>query len=428
MQWTPWRVFLTVCGVLSIIIPIVLIGNIVETLGAGEIMVIQSPVSGKLTIHTEPGLKGQWFGTVTKYKKRDQFWFSASPDQGKSTDQSLRIRFNDGAGANISGSIAWEMPVDVEHVTLLHSQYGSHIGIEQQLIRTVMEKAVYMTGPFMSSTESFAERRNELLGLIEEQTIKGIFATETHTTTVTDELTKQIRTKNVVRLKKDKDGKQVFADESPLEKYGLRVSNLSINQVKYEKIVEDQIAEQQKQLGAIQVAIAEARKAEQAAITAEQSGRANAATAKWKQEEVNAKEIAEAEKTKQVAELKAAQEKNVAVTKGEQLKQVADLEKQAAEFTKQQQILLGEGESERRRLVLAADGALEAKLRAYVEVNAHYATALKEYKGSWMPQIVFGGNNDGQTGVSSVQDLMNMLTVKTAKELALDMSLTKGSK
>jgi len=355
--WTPRKVFLCVVAVICLIIPIFLIGNIVEPLGAGEIMVIQSPVSGNLSFYVSPGLKMQWFGSVTKYKKRDQFWFSASPSQGKPLDESLKIRFNDGAGATISGSIAWEMPIDTEHLTMLHTKYGSQEGIEHQLIRTVMEKAVYMTGPLMSSTESYAARRNELLTLIEEQTTFGVYATETSLAVVTDELTKQTVTKNMVRLKKTKEGMPVYAEESPLKEYGVRTSNLSINTVKYDPVVEKQIAEQQEQLGKIQVSISTARQGEQSAITAEQTGKANAATAKWAQETINAKDIALAEKEKRVAELKA-----------EQMKQVARLGKEAAEFTKQEQILLGEGESERRRLVMAADNALNQKLDAYVKV------------------------------------------------------------
>src|SRR5258705_11182496 len=121
-SWTPWKVFLCVVAVLCLIIPVFLIGQIVEPLSAGEIMVIQSPVSGNLSFYTSPGLKMQWFGSVTKYKKRDQFWFSANPNQGKPLDESLKIRFNDGAGATISGSIAWEMPIDTEHLTMLHTK------------------------------------------------------------------------------------------------------------------------------------------------------------------------------------------------------------------------------------------------------------------------------------------------------------------
>lgn len=53
-----------------------------EVLEADQVMVIQAPFSGKLTWYTTPGTKWQGFGTVTKYPKREQLWFSAKGDQG----------------------------------------------------------------------------------------------------------------------------------------------------------------------------------------------------------------------------------------------------------------------------------------------------------------------------------------------------------
>ena len=125
--------------------------SIVENNNADEIMVIQAPFSGTLSWYTDAGMKMQLFGKVTVYNKRSQFWFSDKDDQGAELDQSIKVRFNDGGHGNISGSIAWEMPTDVEHLTMIHTKYGSQKAVEQQLVRTVVEKSVYMTGPLMSS-------------------------------------------------------------------------------------------------------------------------------------------------------------------------------------------------------------------------------------------------------------------------------------
>jgi hypothetical protein len=70
------------------------------------------------------------------------------------------------------------MPFDEQNLTGLHVRYGSHEAIAQQLIRTVVEKAVYMTGPLMSSKESYAEKRNELLRLMEDQVQRGVYRTD----------------------------------------------------------------------------------------------------------------------------------------------------------------------------------------------------------------------------------------------------------
>lgn len=140
-----------------------------------------------------------------------------------------------------------------------------------------------------------------------------------------------------------------------------------------------------------------ARKAEQRAITAEKEGQANAAKAKWEQEVLKAK----------------------AVTEAEQQREVAKLNMQAAEFTKKQEILLGEGEGARRRLVMQADGALEKKLAVYTEVMKAFAAELGKQR--WVPEVVMGGSSTGQGGGANAASLIDLLMVKTARDLSLDM-------
>jgi hypothetical protein len=148
----------------------------------------------------------------------------------------------------------------------------------------------------------------------------------------------------------------------------------------------------------VQTSIADAKKAEQNAITVAKQGEANAARSRWEQEVVKAR----------------------AVTLGEQEKEVAKLNKEAAEFKKAEQILLGQGEAERKKLVMTADGALDKKLEAYKEVNANYAKAISEYKGNWVPSVIMGENSKGANGAT---DLINMLNAKTAMDLGINMGM-----
>lgn len=377
--------------------------NLWEHLNADEILVIQSPISGTLTWSKSPGVKWQGFGKVTKYKKRSQFWFSAKSDQGSKMDESIKARFNDGGHAQISGSIAWEMPLDDEHLTQLHTKYGSHEAIQYQLVRTVVERSVYMTGPLMSSKESSAERRNDLLQYIEDQVQNGVFRTETTQERQTDQMTGQPKTVNVVKLIVQ-NGQIVRSDESPLKTFGIRTFNPSINEVKYDDKVGEQIQEQQRLSMDVQTAIANARKAEQAAITAEKDGQAKAATAKWEQEVVKAKEVTAAEMRKAVAKLDA----------------------EAAQLTKQKETLLGEGEAARRRLVMQADGALDKKLNVVLEINKYYADAIKNHAGPWVSSIVMGntsGNVASAPGGAAIP-MIELLTMKAARDLGLDLAIS----
>ncbi len=389
-------------GILAVCIIVILIfsGSLVEHMNANEIMVIQSPIAGTLTWYTTPGIKWQWFGTPTKYIKREQFWFSIKKDQGRKGDESIKIRFNDNSHASISGSVAWEMPTDANNLTALHVKYGSQHAIEQQLIRTVIEKSVYMTGPTMSSTESASERRNELLNLIEDQIQRGVYRTETVEEKKPDPITGVPKTFKIAKIVVDKGGVPQRVEASPLTDFGIKTFNLSINEVKYDEAVEKQIQQQQAALMQVQIAVARAKEAEQEAITVAKKGEAEAAAAKWKQEVIKAQMVTEAE----------------------QKLRVAELDKKAAEQTKMKDILAGEGEGAKRRLIMEADGALAIKLDAWVKVNERYAQAMEKYTGAWVPQFQMGTPGGGTSSMGA-QQLIDLFTAKTARDLGLDTTM-----
>lgn len=377
------------------------IGSLVEKVDATEVLVVQDVIDGDLHWYTTPGLKWQGWGRVTKYHKRSQYWFSAKTDQGQDVDQSIKVRFNDGGHGQVSGSIAWEMPSDDKSLNVLHTKYGSQNSVEQQLIRTIVEKSVYMTGPLMSSKESYAERRNDLIKYIEDQISNGIYQTRTDTVKEVDTMTGQPKTVNYVRLIEEGGKPGVYArqETSPLHEFNVRTFNLSLNSVTYDKEVEAQIASQQQATMQVQTAIARAKEAEQQAITAAKNGEAKAAEAKWEQEVVKAK----------------------AVTEAQQQLEVARLQKDAAEQEKLKQILLGQGEAERRRLVMSADGALQVKVDAWLESQRLWAEAIGKFQGQLVPQVVTGGGS-AANGAATATSIVELLGIKAARDLSLDMS------
>jgi regulator of protease activity HflC (stomatin/prohibitin superfamily) len=376
----------------SLIVFLPFLGGVLETVDAGEIVVRQGFIDGKLTFWKSAGPQWQWWGKVTHYKKSSQYWFLTKSEQ-QSQDQSIKLRFNDGGHGQLSGSIRYTLPVDDESLKLLHERFGSQEAIDQSLIRTVMEKAVYFSGPLMSSTQSFAERRNDLIGFIEDQAINGIYKSSSRCEKQPDPVTKQDKTVCMVELERDGKGLLVRVEDSPLKAYKIVLSNLSINDLSYDKEVSDQIKAQQNAIAAVQTAAAEARKAEQRAITVAKEGEANAAKAKWDQEV----------------------EKATLVTKAEQEKEVARLAKEAAEYTRQKEILLGEGEAAHKKLVMAADGALAQKLATIVEVNKVWADAYSKQRPT--PDVVVG--ESAGSPASRMNDLVSLMTMAAAREAGL---------
>lgn len=371
-------------------------------LDAGEYMVIQYP-TGAVKVATEPGIYGEWLGTVARYKRRDQYSFSTSSGKdADSIDRSLRIQFNDGGSAKISGVVSWEMPDNPAQILEIHKQFRSQSGVDAQLIRPVIENAIFMSGPLMSSTESAGERRAELLQLISDQAQNGIYKTERVKRKVMDldGQEKEVTASQIMI----RDNHPVREAESPLKNLGIAMMPATINGISYDPKVQAQIDKRQEQITEVQTAIAQAKKAEQQAITVAKQGEAAAAEAKWKQEVIKAE----------------------VVTKAEADKAVAELAIKTAELNKKSLELQGEGEGAKRRAIMNADGGLEKKLDAYIKVQEMWAKAFKEHNGAIVPSIVMGGGTTGNA-VGNANALVDLLTIKTAKDLNLDLSVNKGA-
>jgi len=380
------------------------LGKMAESVGAGELVVCQDPFDGDLTWYTAPGVYYQNFGDCTHYRKSVQIWFTDKDVQGVDSESApLKIRFNDGGHAMIHGSIRSDFPSDTKLLNELHARYGSQLAVEQQLIGTVVAKSIYMTGPLMSSTESYAERRNDLITYIEDQAMLGVYRTQSRDIKTKDPLSGDDKTVKLTEILRGENGLPLRQEESAVSVFQIRLYNFSPTSIDYDDLVEKQITQQQGAIMQVQTAMANAKKAEQDAITAEQQGRANYQTSKWKQEELNATEIAIAEKNLKVKELDA---------------QTAAAEKQA-------DILRGQGEGERKRLVMQADGALDKKLDAWTKAQELWANAFAKYPGRAVPEVVIGGSG-GHQGTAA-QTFMDMLSIKAARDLALDMTMPQGA-
>lgn len=374
------------------------IPKVVEEVDAGEIVVVQDPFDGEMHIYKEPGIINQSWGKATHYKKSNQFWFS-SPNDRDDQDRSIAVKWNDGGHAQISGSVRYDMPLDDKQILRLHSIFGSQEALETSLIKTNIEKSIYMTGPLMSSKESYAEKRNDLIYYIEDQASRGVYKTKQKEVKEIDPLTNEEKIVTRVEIIEQTPGQPIRQEASPISQNGIKLYNISINGIHYDKNVERQIQTQQQAIMNVQTAIANAKKAEQDAITISKQGEAKAAAAKWDQEVVKAK----------------------LVTEAEQRNKVAALDVQTAELNKRKAILEGEGEASKKRLIMQADGALDQKLATYKEVQKFWATAFAQHQHSVVPTIMSGGGGS-QNGALQ---FMEMMGAKAARDLSLDLSNKK---
>ena len=382
------RIGVVIGAVLAAILVLSMMIGLVQQ-DAQETLVSQSP-SGTLTVYTAPSWHILPFAKNTFYPKRSSYEFKVS------------TRFNDGGTAYVIGSIQFEPPTDEKSIVDLHSKFGSAKSLENQLVAKVVDKAIFMSGPLMSSRESYAEKKGMLVNTIEDQITHGVYQTRQHDVKVADAITGADKTVTTVEIVTDAAGAPKRQEESILSGFGIKTFNFTISDIEYSDDIKGQITAQQQITMQVQTSIATAKQAEQRALTVAKEGEADAAQAKWAQEVIKAK----------------------AVTEAQQQLEVAVLNTKQAEQEKQAMLLKADGEAEYKRRIMVADGALQQKLAAYVQVQQAYASAIGNYKGNWVPSTILGSASN--TNANGAQNLIDMLSAKTARELALDMQLPKS--
>src|SRR6266576_4964408 len=160
----------TLFGILALAF-VICLGKFYEFNPIDQILVVQR-LSGAVHVYTDAGYKPQNWGTVTHYQKSSLLNFNAK--EGKLP---IKVRFADGGHGDVSGSCRFDLPLDEKKMIDIHQTFGSQTAVESQLVRTTAERSMYMTGPLMTSTESFNVRRQDLINLFEDQAKFGVFQT-----------------------------------------------------------------------------------------------------------------------------------------------------------------------------------------------------------------------------------------------------------
>lgn len=398
-------------GILVIML-IILSGKIVETVEKGTYHVIQRPVTGNMEAIMQPGMYWQLFSDFQAWPTSYTFYFTADKKEGKADDQSIEVTFNDGSIARISGTSRVVLPKSEKEAIMITKDmnFANYDDLEHRFILPIVRNALRLTANLMTARESYSEKMSDFIAWARDMIEHGLYKTEEVMKEIEDPRTKEKVQKMVKIVKRDKDGK-AMRESNPLEGTGITLVNFEIKKFGYEEVVAKQIATQQQNYMEIETAKAQAMKAAQEAITKESQGKAAVMEIRYKQLALKEQAVVAAEQEKQVAE-----------TKASQLLEVSKLEKQSAEFTKQKDILLGEGEAKRKSLVLEADGALDPKLKAIKEINQVWAEA---YARRNVPHF-YTESGDSKGGGPDQQFIMfmNLLNAKTAKDLSIDMGLT----
>lgn len=411
-----FKKFSVVFAVAAVLIVAVAGSSLLETVPAGDYHITQAAVTGKMGAQSKPGTYLQLGADVIPFPNQETFFFTEDKDSDddNNVDLSIRVEFADASEAWISGTARVIMPLtNPERIDLVAKDgFRSYREIEQKLVLPTVRRSLVLTANMMTARESYSDKRAEFISWAKDQIENGPYQTITVEKVVKDPLTGEEVLRRF-KQPKEVDG-TLLREHNPLGDTGIRLANFEIKKFKYSDRVLTQIQKQQEALMAVATAKAEAEQANQEKVKAEAQGQKAVMEAKYRQEQEKIKAIVAQEQAFATDSIKAV----TAVL-------VAEQDKLAAKAEKEANVLRGQGEAERKRLVLNADGALQQKLDAWVKAQSVWAGAFQNRK---VPTTFIAGsegsgtNPDGDIGL-----FMKSIAVKSLNDLALDMTVPKGA-
>ena len=382
------REVMLVSGVAGAIILGICSAQLFETNTFGNYQVKQAAaVTGDITVKNDAGLYWQGFGSITTYPISEDVDFET---------ENLEVRFNDGSVAKVKGTVKFRLPSNPEKQKELHRDYATYENVERDLIIRNVGEALSNTATFMVAEDSYAAGRAVFSDLAMQQLKEGIFKTSTKTVDVIDTDGTKFKKKEI-RIVYDAEGKPEIQKESTLKYYGIEVVQFVVNDFKYDEKIEDLIARKKDAEQNKVVAMANAEKAKQDAITAEEQGKARVAEAKAKAEVEKITAVVEAQKKAEVAKLEAEQAKYEA-------QKIAEKGKAEAEVAKQK--------------VIAGLTPLE---KATIEKETQIGVAAELAKVKFPETMVISGGN----GTSGGANPFDAVGLKALYDLSKQMSEDK---
>ena len=284
---------------------IILLGRLIETNNQGQYQVKQAFISGKMSARMTPGTYGQWLGNISTYRAVATIGFGNQKGEGSADIVGIPVIFSDGSKATISGLVRLQLPNDQDGLIELKKEYADGY---DHFIRSgvvpVIQNAVKLSANLRSAQDAYTT-----LALfqqaIDDQLENGIYLTKS---SVQDFVTAtgDTETRQVTEILKDSLNNPL-RKANRIQELGCVVLECVIDVPVFDPKVEEMIALRKDEAMKTELAKQAALRAKQDAITAEQQGLANVATAKYEKEVEKVKAVTDAAKAFEVEEYAAKQ-------------------------------------------------------------------------------------------------------------------------
>jgi len=393
---------------------------------------------GEEKVVEDVGYATKWFGRSTAWRRTIGVQSSLQADSSEDarsghpsvTLDNLPIVFLGNVDAKAEFSTQFRLPSGDAFLKIAQ-EYRTPDNFLQRALLPAVKETLQATASLMSADDYYAGNRSHFGAEFENQLRNGLYLTSRKEirvqrdnypaqTAILQSGTEQgsfgdnSATRFVIEKKLDKDG-QELRKQQQFRLFGVEVVDARVTHI-------DPNPQYQQRMVRVQQALAELAVARQNRLKEEEEkelvSARGAKDVEAKRQESLRQQIertTEAETEKQLTLINAEREKR----RAEIDKQTAELLRDKARVNAEATKVTADAEAYAREAAIKADGALQTKLDALVQINRAWAEAAAKAP---VPNVMMGGGSEAGVGrQDEMSKLMSVLATKAAKDLMVDL-------
>jgi len=294
MQFSKSKISMFFLAILFVVL-LIFAGSIFETNDEGFFQIKQAAFTGEMSVRNNPGMYMQNFGSIFTYKQVATIGIGDQKGEGSSDLPAVKVIFNDGSKADISALVRVSLPQDDETQLQLKKKFsGGYDHFIRAGVVPIVENAIKLSANLRSAQDAYTT-----LALfqqaIEDQLKNGTYVTKSDKVFIERATGDREEQKITAVVTYPEDSDLIGSDglplagrpmrmQHPFKELGCTVQTCVIGMPAFDPKVEEMIAKRKDEAMKTELAKQAAIRAKQDALTAEEQGKANVATAKYEKE------------------------------------------------------------------------------------------------------------------------------------------------
>lgn len=372
-------------------------------------VVVEYRTGKELTVKRDPGHYFIGVNIPHKWEWTNSVWFSQFDGEGDDGDNSVPLRYYDGAQGHQSGVMVYQFDLDTPDSSFIRMQldYRSQSNFENRVVKPITMESLKKSASLLSSEDSYTIKKKEFGLMALDQLENRPYVTEVVRKEIKD-ITGEFIVADVPQIKIDTDktsptyGEKVRSGDKGLVDFHISVPVFSLYECRYDTVASDRIETKRSSKMDKIISVAKTKLAQKENYLEDVKGK----VAVIKQEYLTKKNNA-------AAIIAAASNQDSIRIYAETRKDVAAIRLTISQMKKDISILEGNKEFTIRNLFVQSDNQLEDRVATWKKGQLAMATAYKKGLGIY-PVIDLGDNKGGKAPESQAMTLFLMNEGKKA--------------